>query len=124
MSALDRRKQLGMPYGTATHRLKRSVMLMLLQRLSEDVCHVCGDRLDETYTIEHKLPWEGRDTSLFWDLDNIAFSHAKCNTPHVRGKRPAAQCGSDAKYTRHACRCEMCTTAHAERMRKYRKHKT
>src|SRR4030042_960466 len=79
-------KQLGMPFGTASARLKKSLMFRMAQKLGEDVCFKCGKRilnLDE-FTIEHKAPWLDRGPQLFWDLDNIAFSHAKCN----RADRP------------------------------------
>jgi hypothetical protein len=73
--------QLGMPYGTACNRLRKSIILNLLQQLGQDTCFKCGERIEtvETLSIEHKIPWQDNDTALFWDLNNIAFSHLSCN---------------------------------------------
>jgi hypothetical protein len=77
-------QQLGMSHGTAAHRLRKNILFSFAQRLNEDTCFKCHQRIEsaEDLSIEHKLPWEGRSTELFWDLDNIAFSHLKCNRPH------------------------------------------
>ncbi|MFL6211126.1 MAG: HNH endonuclease [Pyrinomonadaceae bacterium] len=56
-------------------------MLHLLQRHGENACFKCGKlilRADEL-TLEHKQAWRANGAALFWDLDNIAFSHAQCN---------------------------------------------
>lgn len=76
-----KREQLGMPLGTASARLRKMVMLWLLQKLGEDLCYRCGARIEavEELSIEHKDPWFNVDPDLFWDLDNIAFSHLSCN---------------------------------------------
>jgi hypothetical protein len=73
---------LGMPYGTANGRLKKMIIFRMAQRLGEDVCFRCGKRIDEidALSIEHKNPWLNRSVDLFWDLDNIAFSHVICNS--------------------------------------------
>lgn len=39
-------------------------------------------------SIEHKAPWLHRDSALFWDLDNIAFSHLACNVNAAMRKLP------------------------------------
>lgn len=77
-------EQLGMSHGTAANRLRKMILFNLLRKLNEDVCFKCGKKIDtaEELSIEHKLPWEGRSTELFWDLNNIAFSHIGCNRPH------------------------------------------
>lgn len=81
-----RAHQLGMPYGTASNRLKRMILFSFAKRLGEDICFKCGQRIEtvEHLSVEHKLPWEGKGrlTELFWDLTNIAFSHLACNRPH------------------------------------------
>jgi hypothetical protein len=83
----QRAKQLGMPFGTASHRLRKSILFSFVQRLNLDTCYKCSVKIEkiEELSIEHKEPWFDRDVSKFWDLDNIAFSHLKCNVPHVRG---------------------------------------
>jgi hypothetical protein len=76
-------EQLGMPHGTASARLRKAILLYLLQQLGEDFCYRCGGQIEtpEELSIEHKKDWQGVDPALFWDLDNIAFSHRLCNRP-------------------------------------------
>jgi hypothetical protein len=78
--------QLGMFYGTAAARLKKMVMFNLLQRLGEDDCFKCHKKIEtpEELSLEHKENWLHNDTALFWDLNNISFSHLKCNRPERR----------------------------------------
>jgi hypothetical protein len=58
-------------------------MFNLLQRHSEDICFRCGNKIGSAaeLTIEHKQPWLDVSADLFWDLSNMAFSHASCNLP-------------------------------------------
>lgn len=86
MNESNKRKNefLGMPHGTANGKLRKNIIFKLVQQTNQDNCFRCGELIltvDEL-SIEHKLPWEGRSVELFWDLDNIAFSHLKCNKPH------------------------------------------
>ena len=88
MSTSNARKSafLGIPHGTACGRLRKMILFNLLQRHGENVCFKCV-RLIETadeLSIEHKEPWEGISVELFWDLENIAFSHMRCNRTHRR----------------------------------------
>ena len=82
-------EQLGMPHGTATGRLRKAMMLLLLQRLDEDICFRCGEciRTAAELSMEHKKPWLYSDDPVkhFFDLGNIAFSHLRCN----RSDRPS-----------------------------------
>lgn len=82
-----RAEQLGMPYGTASARLKKLLMFKFAQELGYDNCFNCGQRIEtsEELSVEHIEPWEGRENGVekFWDLDNIAFSHRSCNRPHI-----------------------------------------
>ena len=78
-------QQLGVSQGTAVHRLRKNIMFSFAKRLDEDTCFKCGQKIEtaDELSIEHKEPWENRSAELFWDLDNIAFSHLKCNKPHT-----------------------------------------
>lgn len=80
--------QLGMPRGTAANRLRKLVLFDVLQRHNENICYRCNLEIRNAneLSIEHKKPWEGVDTNLFWDLNNIAFSHLSCNC--AAGKKP------------------------------------
>jgi hypothetical protein len=75
---------LGMPHGTASGRLRKMILFNLLKKHGENSCHACGKPIDsvDALSIEHKKPWEGVSADLFWDLENIAFSHLRCNTPN------------------------------------------
>lgn len=75
---------LGIPHGTASNRLRKMVLLHLLQKYGENVCFKCSEKIEDVndLSIEHKQPWEGVSVELFWSLDNIAYSHLRCNRPH------------------------------------------
>lgn len=78
--------QLGMSHGAAAGKLRKKILFSLLVRLNENICFKCGKSIDtdDELSIEHKEPWEGRSIELFWDLQNIAFSHCGCNLPHYQ----------------------------------------
>ncbi len=75
---------LGMPHGTAAAKLRKMILWRFIQQCGEDTCFRCKEKIEsiDDLSIEHKEPWEGVSVELFWDLDNIAFSHMKCNVPH------------------------------------------
>ena len=75
---------LGMSRGTAVNRLRKMVMFHLLQKHGENVCFKCSKIIEsaDELSIEHKQPWENISVEPFWSLDNIAFSHRRCNVPH------------------------------------------
>ena len=81
-------EQLGMPHGTANARLRKMILFSLIQEINKDICFQCGKKIEniDNLSIEHKIPWLDNDINLFWDLDNIAFSHLKCNSS--AGRRP------------------------------------
>lgn len=122
----EKDKQLGMSHGTAVHRLRKMIMFELIQKCGLDNCHQCGKKIDhiDKLSVDHKTPWLHSDNPvfLFFDLDNIAFSHRRCNISAARkpekGKHP-----SHAAYKR-GCRCRVCVeinnTAASKRMRKVR----
>src|SRR5665213_1289385 len=81
---------LGMAHGTANSILRRNIVFELLtgtRWMDWGVCYKCKDAImsPEELSIEHKQPWEGRPggRELYWDLDNVDFSHRRCNRPHV-----------------------------------------
>lgn len=78
----EKSRQLGMNFSTASSRLKKSVVFSMIQQLQRDTCLRCGELIltPEDLTYDHIKDWLHVDASLFWDLDNIAFSHRKCNT--------------------------------------------
>lgn len=85
MSSNKRKAEfLGIPHGTAMGRLRKNILYFLLKKYKENFCFRCQKEIEtvDDLTVEHKLPWEGISVELFWDLENIAFSHSKCNRPH------------------------------------------
>ena len=77
-----------MPIGTASARLKKNIMFDLLCRLNENKCYQCGEIIEnaENLSVEHKIPYLHSENpqELFFNLDNIAFSHLKCNIGAAR----------------------------------------
>jgi hypothetical protein len=85
MSSSKRKTEfLGMPHGTAVGRLRKNVLFYLLKKYNENICERCKQVIEtvEELSLEHKQPWENISVALFWDLENIAFSHLHCNRPH------------------------------------------
>lgn len=80
-------EQLGQHHSTAAHKLLKDIMFKLIVQTGQDICFQCGGYLDrENYSIEHKEPWlDSVDpVKMFFDLDNIAFSHKRCNIAAAR----------------------------------------
>lgn len=115
-------EQLGMPYGTATNRLRKRIMFQLIQETGRDICFQCDAKILDVddMSVDHKEPWlnSANPVERFFDLANIAFSHLGCNCSASTGVRPKSGCG--ATGYRNGCRCRMCKDAQAKRMRKYR----
>ena len=82
MSNERKTQQLGMSFNKASGRLKKMYLLHLLQRLGEDKCYRCGQAIEtvDDLSLDHKEPWVGVSVDLFWDLNNIAYSHLACNS--------------------------------------------
>ncbi len=116
-------EQLGMPFGTASHRLRKLLMFKFAKELGYDKCFQCGYSIEtaEELSIEHKKPWFNNDPELFWDLQNIAFSHMRCNRPNNPSHRPLAKCGGNGSAYRRGCRCTECKEAHRIRVKAQRR---
>jgi hypothetical protein len=82
-----KKEQLGMNTSTARNRLIKTILHKMAVQLGQDVCHQCGGKIDvDGFSIEHKTPWLDSEspTELYFDLDNIAFSHQSCNSGAAR----------------------------------------
>ncbi len=101
---------------TASNRLKKELLFSLAKRLKINWCYQCGAEIEtaKRMTIEHKTPW--LDTfdpvGKFFDLENVAFSHASCNYAAAR-KKEGAPCPSTTAY-RKGCRCDGCKKSRVE----------
>ena len=107
------RDQLEMPLGTACHKLRQQIMFQLVQQTGRDICFKCNEIIEsvEDFSIEHKIPWLDNDVSLFWNLDNIAFSHRRGTYERIK-----YECGTEARY-HGGCRCDPCKQAHSIKMK-------
>lgn len=86
-----KKKQLGMNPSTARSRLIQDVMWMLIVKCGNNSCHHCNEPMSrETFSVEHMEPWlDSEDpVGLYFDLENISFSHQSCNSGAAR--RPHA----------------------------------
>ena len=84
-----KQEQLGMNPSTAAHRLVKDILWRFVE-IGGYTCHQCGQPMcRETFSIEHKTPWlDSEDPKgLYFDLENIAFSHLSCNTGAARKER-------------------------------------
>lgn len=101
--------QLGMNPSTASHRLVKDILWKLLCDSNLDTCFKCGEKMSrDTFSIEHIIPWMDSDDplGLYFSLDNISFSHLRCNIASAK-KFIQTNHGTSAMY-RKGCRCEEC----------------
>ena len=84
---------LGQNISTATHTLRINVMHSMADRLGLLECPKCDSRIESArdLSIDHIDPWRGVSAELFWDLDNIQFTHKWCN----KTDRPGRKLGPD-----------------------------
>ena len=79
-----RQKLLGMPFGTATSRLRKALLFKLAGKAGMLGCYRCGKQIEtlDQFSIEHKITWSSAQdpVAAFFDVENIAFSHPVCNT--------------------------------------------
>jgi len=104
----------GLGIGTASNRLRKAVMLKLLQKLDEDWCFRCGARIEtpDDLSLDHIEPWLHDDPEKFWNVENVAFSHYKCNTTNRRNRKRNPKCGTLWAY-QLGCRCSSCKAVKA-----------
>jgi len=117
-----KKQQLGMHIGTASAQLRKNILFDLLKQLNKNFCHQCNKEIQtvKELSIEHITPYLDSDDpkKLFFDLNNIAFSHLKCNSGAAR----------QTKKTKHpswhsykkGCRCNECKKINADRVFRYR----
>ena len=81
-------EQLGMPFGTASGRLRKLILFALLKETNKNICFQCKKEIlsIEELSIEHIVPWIDSENpkELFFSMDNISFSHLSCNVGAVR----------------------------------------
>jgi hypothetical protein len=128
MQAKTRKKilQLGMPQGTASHRLLKDVLFALLCEAGRNVCFHCSKPMTRgAFSIEHKTPWlDSEDpVRLFFAQSNIAFSHLGCNVAARRGsKLYASDALRRAVYFHRRWTGKSLEERRADRRRRYAKY--
>jgi hypothetical protein len=98
VSKEEKRKQLGMDPGTASHRLVKDILWSYIVKCEDNFCHHCGAELSrDDFSIEHVIPWLHSEdpVKLFFDIDNISFSHLSCNISKAR--RPTKKYESESE---------------------------
>jgi hypothetical protein len=97
-----KRALLGMPFGTATARLRKTLLFVMAKRLGENICYRCSKEIttEVDFSIEHKKAWALQPDPIkaFFDLGNIAFSHIACNVGAA--SRPYQKYESDTERER------------------------
>jgi 5-methylcytosine-specific restriction endonuclease McrA len=72
---------LGQPYGTACGKLRKKLLHKYIVLAGDGNCHRCGQPIEwDDLSVEHIKAWHEVSVDLFWDLDNIMFSHQRCNS--------------------------------------------
>lgn len=119
-------EQLGMPLGTAANKLRKSILFNLLKKHNENYCFQCGAEIEsaDELSIEHKIPYLDSENpkELFFNLDNIAFSHLNCNT--AQSRRNTRYKHPTYNSYRKGCRCTACKAANAEHKKLWRFRKS
>lgn len=121
--------QLGMNASTASHRLVKDLLFKFVEDAGH-VCHQCGKPMTRNdFSIEHKTPWlDSEDPQkLFFDLDNIAFSHKWCNIaaarkPHKLDLTPEERKKHNATLERQRWQKRSLEDQQAIRRRKYERN--
>jgi hypothetical protein len=118
---MDKKKELlGVAYGTARNKLIKNLLWNFVRSSNLNICFQCNEKINniEDLSIEHKIPWQSAadPISAFYDLENIAYSHLKCNMK-AGGKLNTIPCES-RKAARKGCNCDYCKSYNKARWRK------
>ncbi len=106
-----KKEQLGIDPGTAQNKLKKQLLFKYVKLSGDNICFQCGLEIDSynDFTVEHKIPWldSEKPSEVFFNLDNIGFSHHKCNVGAARKKKINPRHGTQWGY-QNGCRCNDC----------------
>jgi len=86
MKKAAQREQLGMNPSTASGRLIKDLLFRFVTEAGYK-CFRCGEDLTrDSFSIDHEIPWLHSEApvELFFDLDNVKFSHFTCNSGAAR----------------------------------------
>jgi hypothetical protein len=98
-------KQLGISFDKARNILNRNILFDLVKKLKLDFCARCKHQIKivDDLTIDHLKPWldSTAPVKLFFSLNNIGFSHAKCNIARPKrkiGPKNTRWCGNCRRF--------------------------
>lgn len=109
-----------MTISSAVGKLRKSLLFHFVSKLGLNNCYRCGLIIEsvDDFTMDHKINWLGEEKAkdLFFDVENIKFSHFACNAgaTRIKGKHPSVY-----SY-KNGCRCFECTKLHSEAKNRYR----
>jgi len=90
-------EQLGTSHGAASSKLRKMLLFAFVQDVCLDACFRCGRKITKLseFSIEHKEAWQDSDDprGRFFDLQNIAFSHLRCNVSHTSQRSKSGYLG-------------------------------
>lgn len=121
-STKKREEKLGMNDTRARKILNKDLLFHFAKQLNRGDCYRCGKEMKrEDFTVDHIENWLNSDDpiSLFFDIDNIAFSHLSCNRS---AQRTLISCPSLAAY-KQGCRCDECRLEKSRYSKEYRARK-
>lgn len=76
--------------GKARHKLFTLILYNLVVETNKNNCFRCGLPIlsADSISIDHKIPWmyTSNPKEIYYSIDNIAFSHKKCNSSYTRGR--------------------------------------
>lgn len=104
--------QLGMNPGTASARLVKDLLWKFIVDAGQDTCIRCDGKMRrDNFSVEHVKPWMNSEdpVGLFFNLENISFSHQSCNTRKLNESYMGERHGLLAH--RNGCRCDVCVAA-------------
>ena len=85
------KQQLGLAYSTARSKLLNLIVFELAKECGKNVCYRCGDEISsfEDMSIDHYEEWLHKENAhdLYFDIDNVGFSHRSCNAGAARCRR-------------------------------------
>jgi len=97
----------------------------LIKRLNLDLCYRCGYKIEHEceLSIEHKESWldSSNPKKLFFDLENIGFSHLSCNCKSARNVKRGTGKHPSVNAYKEGCRCVDCTQLHSSQVLYLRK---
>lgn len=78
------------------------MMFHLAEQLELTHCYKCDTLIESArdMSLDHREPWRKVSAELFWDLDNLAFTHKWCN----KVDRPARKTGPEGQSWCSKCK--------------------